>query len=253
MTSRSTSPSRLSRSSLLVALLTLAAPIAAGGQAPGAEAPGAKAAGATFRILQHGVEIGVTSSTVTAEPAGEPAGWVIRGSSYLGGQYKLTVRRFEAHYDPDWRARFATMELSTPGETLVAHTAIQGSINRTEVVQAGKTAYWGSAETSPDTIVIPDMVFPAYEALVARLARVEAGATLPIFVLPLSEIRLRVEAAASATLDTAAGPVAARHWTVTFQTQTRHATAEIWAINDRLARVDMPLDGISVIRTDIRP
>jgi hypothetical protein len=242
MTSRSTSRSRRSRSSLAIALALLALPLPAGAQA-----------GATFRILQHGAEIGVTSSSVAPEPEGEPAGWVIRGSSYLGGDYKLTVRRFEAHYDPEWRARFATMELSTPGSTLVAHTAIQGSINRTDVVEAGKTAYWGSAETSPDTIVIPDMVFSAYEALVARLARSEPGATLPIFVLPLSEIRLTVEAAATTTLDTASGPVTARHWKVTFQTATRHAPAEIWAVEGRLARVDMPLDGISVIRTDIRP
>lgn len=244
MTSRSTSRSRRSPSNLLLAVLLLAAPDAARGQEP---------AGATFRILQHGAEIGVTSSTVTPEPEGEPAGWVIRGSSYLGGDYKLTVRRFEAHYDLEWRARFATMELSTPGETVVAHTAIQGSLNRTEVVQAGKTAFWGSAETSPDTIVIPDMVFPAYEALAARLARTDAGTTLPVFVLPLAEIRLTVESADTSELVMATGPVTARHWKVRFETKSRPAPAEIWAVNGRLARVDMPLDGISVIRTDIRP
>ncbi len=231
---------------LLLTLLVLAASPASA-QAPAQPRTG----GATYRVFENGTPIGVVTSSVVAEAEPDVEGWVIRGSSFIGGKYGLTVRRFEAHYDLLWRARFATMELSTPAESLVAHTAINGGRARTEVVQPGREAIWGANTVSADTIVMADMVFTAYEALAARLATAVPGTQLPIYVLPLGEIRARLESVTLERLSTAAGPLAVRRWTLTFLTATRESAAEVWESGGRLMRVEMPAEHISVIRSDV--
>ncbi len=238
---------RLVCAPLFFALLALSARPAVG-QIPAQTPAPVRTGGATYRILDAGTPIGVATSSVETDADG----WVIRGTSFLGGKYGLTVRRFEAHYDTLWRARFVTMDLATPKETLLVHAAINDGATRTEIIHDGSVDI-GTHTVSVDTIVLPDSVFTAYEALAARLAIARTGTTLPVFVLPLGEIRVRLDSVTLERLPTRAGPLAARHWKLVFLTGTRESPAEVWEAGGRLVRVDMLADQISVIRSDITP
>ena len=218
------------------------------GSAP-AQTPGAAPLGATYRILQNGTDIGVATTTVATDPEGR---WVLTGSSYVGGPYRLTVRRFEARYDAGWRGLTATMDLATPVETLLVHTAVNHGNALTEITHDGRVDL-GTQTLSADTLFIPDMVFPAYEALARRLARSRIGELVPVFVMPLSEIHVRLDGSDLQSIATANGPVNARRWTLAFLTRTRETPAQLWESGGRWLRLDMPTDGISVIRSDITP
>lgn len=229
------------RSALVLALLLLAGAAPARAQT--------QPVGAVFQIRHNGMPIGVATASVA--PEGD--GWIVQGTSYVGGDYKLTVRRFDAHYDAEWRALAATMELSTPMQSVLVHSGINGGDARTDISHDG-TIDIGRQRVSADTIIVPDMVFTAYEALAQRLARARTGARLPVFLLPFSEIQARIDASdLEVVMTRSGGRLPARRWRIAFLTQTRETVAEIWEAQGRLLRVEMPADGISVIRSDITP
>lgn len=206
------------------------------------------AVGAVFRILENGTQIGVASSAVMPEADG----FMVRGTSFIGGNYRLTVKRFEGHYDAAWRGLSATVELATPAESLVVHSSVNGGDARTDILHDGRIDI-GRQPLSTDTIFIPDMVFSAHEALARRLATARVGAQLPVFLMPLAEIKVRVDGSRLEQVASSGGPVAARRWSLAFITNTRETVAELWEAQGRLLRVDMPTSGISVIRSDVTP
>jgi hypothetical protein len=223
----------------LLLAIVLACPLApAYAQEPGS---------ASFRVTQNGAHIGDVSVTLTRDDEG----WRIESTGYVGGDFDLTLTQFDARYDAHWRPRFLTMQLGTSAEEAIVHVAMQGTMTRTDVVVPGRDARWGTNRVSPDTILLPDYVFGAYEALAARLATTTPGTDLPLFLVPKSEVHTAVDAVEEVEIQTSTGPIAAKRFSLTV-IRAEPTPMTIWIAYGRLVRVDLPLERLSVVRSDVK-
>lgn len=221
-----------------VALLVSIAATPAAAQQPGP---------ATFRVLERGTPVGSVSSALTREHDG----WRLQGTSDLPGLH-LAVNQFDVQYDAEWRPRFMTLQMTTPDDDAIVHVAfgLSAGRTRTDIVRKGEALY-GENRLSVDTIVLPDMVFSAYEALAARLASASPGATLRAFIVPRTEISLRANDASDETVSTRGGALPVRHWRVQFMRAEGSSAVELWIAGGRLVRLDVPKDGLTIVREDV--
>ncbi len=225
----------------LVLAAALGAPVAA--QTPGS---------AAFRVYQRGVPIGTADVSVTRD--GE--GWRIQSTSRVAGSVNLAIGRFEATYDSRWYGRFMSMEtapLSARDQraaTTIVHVAMAGATTRTDTVTA-KEARWRSQSVSPDTVFVPPHIYGAFEAVAARLHAAGQRAEMPLLMPPDGERRGVVDAWERMAMPMRSGPplTTSRH-TLTLIGAVP-TSFQVWEAEGRLVRVELPRDGISVVRTDV--
>lgn len=214
---------------------------------PAAQAPELPATGdAAFAILLQGVQIGREQVTV----ARGPSGWIITSSGRSEAPLDFTIARFEAKYAPDWQPLELTLEarLRTAVATVKTSFALTTAIN--EVTQNSKTVS-KEDQISARTIVLPNNVFGAYEALAARLRDATPGTELPIYVVPQGEVKLRVRAISDQSLTGAGRGIQTRRYDVTFANSDRPIDAVV--VTDersRLVRFELPALGLLVVRED---
>ena len=211
--------------------------------------PSAQTTGETaFRIFSRGKEIG--SQTVALTRTDD--GWHLTSTGELREPYQLVLRQFDVTYDAAWRPRVMTMEIASPDDRAVVHVAfgLSDGSTRTDVVRDG-TAQWGSNKVAPDTIPLPDFVFASFEALAGRLASASPGMQMQAFVGPRFEGVLHVDRVTSDPIPTTSGTLDARRWGLTLRRPEGEAPLDVWVANDRLVRVDIPKEGMSVVRQDV--
>jgi hypothetical protein len=207
-----------------------------------AQTPGA----ASFRDYEKGKQVGTVDTTVerTAE------GWRVRGTSRITGSVVVTIPNFDLYYDRTWRGRFMTVEMKSPDDAIM-HVAVVGTTTRTDIVRATEVRF-RSSSVSPDTIFLPDRTYGAYEAVAARLPGMFEGEDLPLFIAPLGETRVRIDAVRTEPIRTARGPLMATRYHLT-EIRERPTPVELWVDRGRLLRVDQPRAAISVVRVDVLP
>jgi hypothetical protein len=221
------------RIAVLPAVLLLAAPAVA--QTPGK---------ASFVVYEKDQRIGTLDTAVTRSADG----WRIQGSMRTMGSVPVTIVNLDLLYSADWFGRFMTMEMKAPDDVIV-HVAVVRATAQTDIVRAAE-ARFRSHSVSPNTILLPERAYGAYEAVAARLSRSSDG-DLPLFVAPIGETRATVNALATETLRTTAGSIRATHYTLT-EIRDRPTRVELWTDGGRLLRLDLPRTQLSVIRADIR-
>jgi pimeloyl-ACP methyl ester carboxylesterase len=202
---------------------------------------------ATFRVFLRGAAIGTADVSLnrTAD------GWQIRGRSRLGAPIDINVTRVEINYTDDWMPRDATMEMATSLENVVVHGGFEaGSPARVDVVRNGETAYT-TASVDANAIILPNLVFSAYEALAVRLSGAAPGAEIQVYVLPQGQIPVRVESVTDEAFQTVDRTVETKRWRITFANPGGDVPADVWTEGRRLARFDMPSQGLSVARDDV--
>jgi pimeloyl-ACP methyl ester carboxylesterase len=107
-------------------------------------------------------------------------------------------------------------------------------------------------QISPRAVVAPNGFLGSYEALAARLSASSAGAELPIYVPPQAEVKLTVNTVTNEVLQTPWGSMATRRYDVTFHNIGADVSATVLVDSRaRLARMDIPAAGLSVVRTDL--
>jgi hypothetical protein len=145
-----------------------------------------------------------------------------------------------------------TMELVAKDDRAVVHVAfgLSDGTTRTDVVRPNN-ATWGSNKVSADAIPLPDLVFGAYEALAARLASAAPGDELRIFIAPRFETTMSVDGVVDEEVPASSGTLATRRWRVTLRRPDAPAQMEIWVAGGRMVRLDIPKDGVSVVRQDV--
>ena len=203
----------------------------------------------TFRVFERGALIGTTSISITREDDG----WHLQGTGDLKGSIQVALPQLDIHYDAGWRPRRMTMEMVAKDDRAVVHIAfgLSDGTTRTDVVRPDN-ATWGSNKVSPDAIPLPDLVFGAYEALAARLSSASPGQELRVFVVPRFEAPMSVDGVVDEQVPTSAGPLATRRWRVTLRRPEEGLSQmEIWVAGGRMVRLDVPKDGISVVREDV--
>ena len=225
------------RAAAAAALLCLLTAVETAGQTGG---------GATFWVTHRGQPVGTTEATV----ARSADGWRVTSRGQTDGRVQLSVRNFDAQYDPDWRPMSLTMELVSPGEHAIVHVAMVGPVTRTDIVVPNKEVFFGANDVSRDTLFLPDYVFGAWEALAGRLQTATASTEISVFAVPEREVKATLDRRDAATLQTPAGFQPATRWRITVQRDTP-VVWEMWVDAGRLLRLDLPDEGLSVVRADI--
>jgi hypothetical protein len=221
----------------IAAVVTICIPVKLAGQAPER---------ATFRVVEHGAAIGSATIAVSREDQG----WRVESTSHAGGSIGLEVRRLDITYDPEWRMRFLSMEIAWRQETRVIHVATQGLRARTDIVVPDREVTFRAHWISPGTIALPDDVFGAYQALAARVDALAPGDDIPLLLTPGSEVHASVDATRDEDLRTTSGSIRARHVSLVV-IRDIPTPIEIWVSKGALLKVELPLDHLSVTRSDI--
>ncbi|CAN5458866.1 hypothetical protein BH23ACI1_BH23ACI1_10300 [soil metagenome] len=177
--------------------------------------------------------------------------WVITSSGTAGRAEATANTRFEVRYTGDLHPIESRLEMSQGPRTRTITTSYGGTTATTEVTQDGTTNS-KTDQISARTIVLPNNFYAAYEVLAARLATLEAGAELPVYIAPQTEIRMTVTGVTPEQVQGSAGTIATRRYDVSFANPTGPLTAQV-TIDDRgrFVRLEIPAATLSVIRTDL--
>jgi pimeloyl-ACP methyl ester carboxylesterase len=233
---------RIHCTALAVAAVLGAAGLAAAQAAPPSPAPG----DAVFGIFIKGTQIGREQVTLSRTDSG----WIITSTGQMGAAVDFSIVRFEMKYAPDWQPLEMKLEARVKNQpaAIASSFAMTTAIN--ELTQAGRTTS-KEDQISAKAIVMPNNVFGSYEALAARLSTSAAGAEIPVYVVPQTEIKAIVRAVSEQTLTGPGGTVPTRRFELTLQNPG--APIDAIAVIDnrsRLVRFEIPSTGLLVVRED---
>src|SRR5918993_529379 len=212
----------------LLCLVTLL-PASVAGQTPGK---------ASFVVYEKGQRVGALETSVSRTNDG----WQIHSTVQTKGAVPVRIVNLDLRYDRNWFGRWMTMEMKAPDDVLV-HVAVSRITAQLDVVRAGE-ARFRSTSVSPNTILLPERAYGAYEAVAARLAADGTRGDLPLYVPPTGETRAVVESVTMERIRTANGVLSAQHYVLT-EIRPRPTRVELWADRGRLLRVDFPAAQIS--------
>jgi uncharacterized protein len=225
------------------ALLLLSIAAGAAAQAPQA-APAPVAGPASFTVFVRGDDAGLVQTAV----ARSGSDWIVTSTGRVGD---LTINRFELKYGADWQPIDLRIEATQETRKLGLSTSFGVTTAINEITQNGVTST-KTDQISARTVPIPNQFFGAYEGLAARLAAVEAGAELPVYVVPQAEVKLTVKAVTTEAVSTPGGTVTLRKFDVSIANPGGALEATV-AVDDksRFARLDIPAAALSVVRNDL--
>jgi pimeloyl-ACP methyl ester carboxylesterase len=223
------------------ALVLLAAAAASGGQAPAAPEP------VDFTVFLRGVAIGAAQSSV----ARTPEGFSITGNERTGSPLSIVTRRAEIKYTADWRPLECQIEGSVGDQHVLLSTKVAGTTASTLLTQGAKQTQ-KTDEIAPNAVLLPNLFFPSYEALAARLEGSKAGDQLPAYVPPQASIAITVKGVTDDRVRTQAALVPVRRYALELAGGERTSNVEVWTDGSgRLIRFAIPAQGFDMVRTDI--
>lgn len=219
--------------------------IAAG--AVGAQSAAAQTtASHTFRVFVRGVDTGIEEVTVMESADG----WTLRGSGKLRAPVNLAMDYWEARYDRAWKPIELTINLTESASRWTVHTTFNGTIASSDITQAGQVQRRTST-VAADTIVLPNLIFGAYEALAARLASEHVGSQLEVFIAPQDALPATVQSVTDETIKIPGRVISARRWTLHLGGGSAKLEMDVWTEGSRLLRLDIPTQMLTVLRDDI--
>ena len=203
---------------------------------------------ASFRVFLRGSIIGSAETSLTRSDDG----WLIKGTGRLAAPLDLTIRRLEVRYTADWKPQTIILELRTPEGNVVTNGTFQPDAPaRIDVVRSGQETLSTTPQVAADAVIVPNLVYSAYEALAVRLMSASPGIQFPAYVVPQGEIAVRVDSVREELIQTPGRTLSTRRWQITFLNPSGEIPAEVWVEGGRLVRFDMPSQSLSVARADI--
>jgi pimeloyl-ACP methyl ester carboxylesterase len=212
----------------------------------GVHASAQSTAASTFRVFVRGVDTGIEEVTVFDSPDG----MTLRGSGRLRAPINLTMDYWEARYDRSWKPLELTVNLTESAKKWTVHTTFKGTIASSDIAQDGQVQRRTST-VAADTIVLPNLIFGAYEAVAARLASQKPGAQLQMFIAPQDAVPVTLNSVTDETIQVPGRTIAAKRWTLHVGGGTSKVDMEVWTDGTRLLRLDIPAQMVSVVRDDI--
>jgi len=200
----------------------------------------------TFRVFIRGVDIGIEEVTVFESPEG----WTLRGSGKLRAPLNLAMDYWEARYDRAWRPIELTVNLTDDKRQWAVRTTFNGTTASSDITQDGQLQRRTSA-VAPDTIVLPNLIFGAYEAMAARLVSATPGAQMQMFIAPQDALPVTLSKVADEKVEVPGRVIAARRWTLLVGGGPSTLEMEVWTDGSRLLRLDIPAQMVSVVRDDM--
>ena len=203
---------------------------------------------ASFRVFLRGSIIGSAETSLTRSDDG----WLIKGTGRLAAPLDLTIRRLEVRYSADWKPQTITLELRTPEGNVVTNGTFQPDAPaRIDVVRSGQETLSTTPQVAADAVIVPNLVYSAYEALAVRLMSAAPGIQFPAYIVPQGEIAVRVDSVREELIQTPGRTLSTRRWQITFLNPSGEIPAEVWVEGGRLVRFDMPSQSLSVARADV--
>ena len=200
----------------------------------------------TFRVFVRGVDTGIEEVTLLESAEG----WTLRGSGKLRPPVNLSMDYWEARYDRAWRPIELTINLTETARQWTVRTTFNGTIASSDITQDGQVQRRTST-VAADTIVLPNLIFGAYEALAARLATAKPGTQLQVFIAPQDALPATIESVTDETIKVAARTIAARRWKLHMGGGAAKLEMDVWTEGSRLLRLDIPTQMLTVLRDDI--
>lgn len=227
---------------LLCVLLALpAAPAVAQQTAPKPESQ------SELLVFLGGKQVGREQVTVTRTGGN----WIIAATGSLSAPFDLTTNRFEAKYSADWQPLELHIDAMAAGKPLTLATSFGLTTAINEITQGGTTNA-KTDQVSARTLILPNNFFAAYEAVAARLATAAPGTELPAYIAPSTEVKIAVKAVTSEQVKSPTGTLPLRKFELTIQNPAGPLAAFVTAdANHRLARLEIPAAGLSVVRSDL--
>lgn len=177
--------------------------------------------------------------------------WMITSTGSLTAPVQITISRFDARYTADWQPLQLHIEATVGGKPQTLSTSFGMTTAINEITQAGTTNS-KTDQVSARSIILPNNFFGAYEALAARLATATPGTEFPVYVAPQAEIRVSVKTVTAEQVTSPAGVLPLRKFDLVFQNPTGPLPASVTIdARNRLARLDIPGAGLSVVRSDL--
>jgi pimeloyl-ACP methyl ester carboxylesterase len=199
----------------------------------------------TFRVFVRGIDTGIEEVTVLEASDG----WTLRGSGKLRAPVNISMDYWEARYDRAWKPIELTINLTESEKKWSVRTTFNGTTASSDITQEGQNQR-RSSTVAADTIVLPNLIFGAYEALAARLATEHVGSQLQVFIAPQDALTVSVHNVTDETIKTPARMIAARRWTLHMGGAAK-LEMMVWTDGNRLLRIDIPTQMLTVLRDDI--
>ena len=194
----------------------------------------------------RGADTGIEEVTVLESADG----WTLRGSGKLRAPINLSMDFWEARYDRAWKPIELTINLTESAKRWTVHTTFNGTIASSDITQEGQIQRRTST-VAVDTVVLPNLIFGAYEALAARLATEKVGSQLQVFIAPQDALSALIHNVTDETIKTPGRMIAARRWTLHLGGGAAKLEMEVWTEGSRLLRLDIPTQMLTVLRDDI--
>jgi uncharacterized protein len=180
-------------------------------------------------------------------------GWLVRGTSQLGGPIDITTRRAEVRYDADWKPQSLIVDSVASGQDIQLRTTFADGKASSELVTQG-TSTPKEDQVSMDAVVLPNTFLGSYAALAHRLQGMKAGGELRAYIAPQVEVPVRVAATASERIETAKESIAATR--VSLKVVNPPPAGEldmtVWVdASGGLLRMSIPAQMLELAREDI--
>ncbi|MBI1872633.1 MAG: alpha/beta fold hydrolase [Acidobacteria bacterium] len=201
----------------------------------------------SFSVFLQGRVIGSEQVTVSADAGGH----VIGGTSRIAPPFDLALKRVQIRYGADWAPLDAEIEGTIRSQPLSIRTSFAGGTATSQITQ-GDQAVTDADPVAADTIVLPKAFFGSYEALAARLAGVQPGSSLRAYVLPQVEIAIRIIGAADERVQLPDRTIPVKRYDLVFENPGAPVSGALYADQGgRLLRLQIPSQGVEVVRSDI--
>jgi len=203
---------------------------------------------ATFRVFLAGRPVG--SQTVLVDVSDTE--WRVRVTGQLTPPLAFTLRGADIRYDRQWHPLGFTLDATVKDQTLRITTTFAGGKAESQIIQ-GDQATSKSDPVSDTTVVLPNNIYGAFEAVIARLGGApNPGVSLPIYVAPQTETTLTLDSSEAERVQTAGRTFQSRHYTLSAMNPTGPIKIELWA-DDRghLMRLRIPAVSLEVTRDDV--
>ena len=221
------------------AALLLCAPALAPAQQ--AAAPAATA----YTTFMRGTPVGREDVTVRRDAGG----LVVSSEGRVSFPANLTFERAEFRYAPDGSPQAYEVAGSTNGAPVSIRTTVANGSARTETVQAAAPI----AQTiGAQSLLHANGIVGSYVALAYRLGETAPGSSVRVFVVPQTEIDVRLLTVQNDRMQLGASFLNARRYEIVFGNPGNDVAATITTDgNANLLTVRIPSQGLDIVRADL--
>ena len=200
----------------------------------------------TLTIFLHSRTVGTEQVAVTIRD-----GVRLQGSGRLGAPMYVVTERVEITYAASGAPRELNIVATRGDQVYLVRTVVSG-MSASTTITSGTETTTRTDEVTPDTLLLSTASFAGYEALAARLEKLQPGAEVRALLVPEGTITIQLKAVSEDRIQTATRLVKARRHQFSIMNPTSPMPGEIWTDEGgRLVRLSLAAVGLEVVREDI--